>query len=98
MVQDSLLRTLELSQEIDTAAAQGDWARAADLVAARSPLLMALEPTRDAEVLDIVRTIQLLDEATTLKAREQYDALTEQKRESMRRVAAAGFYQATGRL
>jgi len=95
---ESLSRAYELTQAMSAAAAVGDWPRAAELAEQRSPLLMALAPAQTPEALAMIRAIQELDAALARKTHDERGAIANRFVEAMKGIAAASFYQATGKL
>jgi flagellar protein FliT len=98
MVTESLARAYELTRTLVTAVESGDWQFASDLVEERSPLIMALERDQTEASLATIRAIQQLDTAVMSRARDAREAMSSEFSEAKQRIAAAGFYQTTGKL
>ncbi|MEZ2350610.1 flagellar protein FliT [Caballeronia sp. RCC_10] len=91
-------RVWELSQAIEVAAVEGNWALAASLAETRSPLLMTFAPEQSAEALAAIRKIHSSIAAVTQAAGIARDALVASHRQSMERANAASRYQKAARL
>ncbi len=98
MVTESLARAYELTRTLVTAVESGDWQLASDLVEERSPLIMTLERDQTDESLATIRTIQQMDTAVMSRARHAHEAMSSEFNDAKQRIAAAGFYQTTGKL
>ena len=98
MVSESLTRAYELTRTLAVAVESGDWQLAADLVEARSPLIMALGRDQDEASLATIRAIQALDATIMGRAHTAHAAISNEFSDAKQRIAAAGFYQSTGQL
>ncbi|MBU6487976.1 MAG: flagellar protein FliT [Burkholderiales bacterium] len=98
MVSESLARAYELTRTLAVAVESGDWQLAADLVEARSPLIMALGRDQDEASLATIRAIQALDATIMGRAHTAHAAISNEFSDAKQRIAAAGFYQTTGQL
>ncbi|TAM54046.1 MAG: flagellar protein FliT [Paraburkholderia sp.] len=98
MVSESLTRAYELTRTLAVAVESGDWQLAADLVEARSPLIMALGRDQDEASLATIRAIQELDATIMGRAHTAHAAISNEFSDAKQRIAAAGFYQSTGQL
>ncbi|SAL20322.1 flagellar protein FliT [Caballeronia telluris] len=91
-------RAWDLTGEIETAVAECEWTRAAELAEARAPLLMSLEADQPADALATIRKIQSSIEAVTQAAAIAQEALVANHRRSMERASAASRYQQAARF
>jgi flagellar protein FliT len=82
-----------MTEAIEAAADAQDWARAAELTEARSPLLMSLTADQPAESLATIRKIQTSIEWTMSRARTEQLIVGAAYRKSMNQAQAAGQYQ-----
>lgn len=98
MVSASLTRAYELTRTLVVAVEAGDWQLASDLVAERSPLIMALGRDQDDESLAAIRSIQEMDASVMGRAHNAHAAMSSEFADAKQRIAAAGFYQTTGQL
>ena len=87
--QELINQAWELTKQIEAAAADGDWPRAALLSDDRSPLLMSLQADQPAEALATIRLIQASIDGISIKAAQAQTALNAAYHQSMGKVAAA---------
>jgi hypothetical protein len=98
MSEQPLDRAYELTEAMSAAASAGDWLRAAQLAEERSPFIMSLTANQPPEAMAKIRAIQQFDAAITGHATAGRDVMTNQLGDALTRIAAAGFYQQTGKL
>jgi flagellar protein FliT len=87
-----------LTEAIEAAVGNEDWARAAELTEARAPLVMALRAEQPAESLAVIRKIQASIDAVASRAQAAQTALSANYRRSMDGAKAAGRYQQAARF
>jgi flagellar protein FliT len=91
--QEMIQHAWALTEAIEAAAADQDWARAVELSRVRSPLLMSIEADQPAESLAVIRRIQSSIEAMMSRAQAAQALLSTAYRKSMDGARAAGQYQ-----
>lgn len=91
--QELIAQAWALTEAIESAAADNDWARAAELTNARSPLLMALQGDQPAESLLTVRRIQASIAAVMEVATSAETTLMRSYRQSIEQARSASRYQ-----
>jgi flagellar protein FliT len=87
-----------LTEAIEAAAQAQDWARAAELTQARSPLVMSFGADQPAESMEVIRRIQASMEAMMNRAESAQALLATAYRKSMDQAQAARRYQKTAWL
>ncbi|GAB5098365.1 flagellar protein FliT [Caballeronia sp. LP006] len=96
--QEMIQHAWALTEAIEAAVNEENWARAAELTEARTPLLMAVEANQPAESLATIRRIQASIEATMGRANAAQAMLSTAYRKSMDQAKAAGRYQQAARF
>ncbi|MDR5778219.1 flagellar protein FliT [Caballeronia sp. LZ065] len=87
-----------LTEAIETAVGNEDWARAAELTQARAPLVMAMRAEQPVESLAVIRRIQASMDAVASRAQMAQTALAANYRRSMDGAKAASRYQQAARF
>ncbi|KQR79604.1 hypothetical protein ASG35_06865 [Burkholderia sp. Leaf177] len=82
-----------LTEAIESAAAENDWPRAAELTNARSPLLMSLQADQSDESMVTIRRIQASIATIMNVATSAETALMRNHRQALTQANAAGRYQ-----
>ncbi|SAL19777.1 Flagellar protein FliT [Caballeronia turbans] len=99
MNQDALVEQLfALTKDMEAAATLADWPRAAELDAARTPLLRALTREQGPQALAKIREIQGIDAAVLAHASAIRTGLATEYHAAMTRVNAANRYQQGARF
>ncbi|WP_250482931.1 flagellar protein FliT [Caballeronia sp. GaOx3] len=96
--QEVIQRAWALTEAIESAVAEQDWTRAAELTQARTPLVMQIGPEQSAEALMVIRKIQASIDSTMGHAQAANAMLASGYRRSMERAQAAGRYQQAARF
>ncbi|MDR5763282.1 flagellar protein FliT [Caballeronia sp. LZ035] len=81
-----------LTEAIETAVGNEDWARAAELTEARAPLVMAMRAEQPAESLAVIRRIQASMDAVASRAQMAQTALATNYRRLMDGMNAVSRY------
>ncbi|SAK97901.1 Flagellar protein FliT [Caballeronia calidae] len=87
-----------LTEAIEEAVSQEDWARATGLAQARAPLVMALQAEQPADALAVIRKIQASIDAVAARAQSAQAALSATYRRSMDGAKAASQYHRAARF
>jgi hypothetical protein len=87
-----------LTGAIEEAVNQNDWARAAELDAARAPLVMSLPADQPAEALAVIRQIQASMDAVAARAKDAQAVLSTMYRRSMDGAKAVSRYHQAARF
>jgi hypothetical protein len=95
---DVIQNAWALTEAIEEAVSQNDWARAAKLDEARAPLVMALQSEQPADALAVIRKIQASIDAVAIRARDAQSTLSATYRRSMEGAKAAGRYHQAARF
>lgn len=99
MNQEELIaRAWVLTEAIESAAADNDWPRAAELTNTRSPLLMSLQADQSADSMVTIRRIQASIGAIMHAATSAETALMRNHRQAMNQANAASRYQQAARF
>jgi hypothetical protein len=98
MSNESLTRAYELTRTLVAALDAGDFAFAADLAEARSPLLMSLEQQQTDEDLATIREIMAMNSSIMEKASAARDAVAASHSDAQQRVSAARQYLSAGQM
>ncbi|VXC63727.1 conserved hypothetical protein [Burkholderia sp. 8Y] len=96
--QELIENAWSLTEAIEAAVNNGDWARAAEIDAKRAPLVMALQADQPADALAVIRKIQASIDAVTARARTAQTTLAAAYRRSMDGAKAASRYQQAARF
>ncbi|WP_213780471.1 flagellar protein FliT [Caballeronia sp. dw_276] len=91
--QELIAQAWALTEAIESAAANNDWPRAAELSLARSPLLMGLQADQPADSMVTIRRIQASIAAMMNVATSAETALMKSHRQALNQASAAGRYQ-----
>lgn len=91
--QQLIERAWALTEQIEAAAADADWTRAAALTEARAPFVMAMQAPQPAEAMVVIRKIQASMEAVSQLARVAQMGIAATYRKSMDNAQKAGRYQ-----
>ncbi|MDR5853367.1 flagellar protein FliT [Caballeronia sp. LZ062] len=91
-------RAWALTEAIEAAAQAQDWARAAEIDAARAPLVMALTADQPEDALAVVGKIQASIEAVTARAQTAQTTLAATYRRAMDGAKAASRYHQAARF
>jgi flagellar protein FliT len=91
--QELIAQAWGLTQAIESAAADNDWPRAAELSNARSPLLMALQGEQSDDAMVVIRRIQASIAAVMDVATSAETVLMKNYRQSIEQARAASRYQ-----
>ena len=95
---DVIQNAWALTEAIEEAVSQNDWARAAKLDEARAPLVMALQSEQPADALAVIRKIQASIDAVAIRARDAQSTLSATYRRSTEGAKAAGRYHQAARF
>jgi flagellar protein FliT len=98
MENTSLHQVLALTRAIESAAAQGDWVRAAALGDERNPMLMSLKQEQLPEALEMIYEIMRIDRAVTEQLKAGKERLDTQHNQALQNIKAVSKYHATGML
>ena len=96
--QEVIQRAWALTEAIESAVAEQDWTRAAELTQARTPLVMQIGAEQSADALVIIRKIQASIDAVAIRARDAQSTLSATYRRSMEGAKAAGRYHQAARF
>ncbi|WP_044041856.1 hypothetical protein [Caballeronia insecticola] len=95
---DLIQNAWSLTEAIEEAVGQEDWARAAELADVRAPLVMAIQAEQPAAALEIIRKIQASIDAVAARARDAQTSLATTYRRSMEGAQAASRYHQAARF
>ncbi|EKS68986.1 hypothetical protein BURK_028190 [Burkholderia sp. SJ98] len=87
-----------LTEAIEEAVSQSDWARAAELDSARAPLVMSLRADQPVEAVALIRQIQASIDAVAARAKDAQATLSATYRRAMEGAKAAGRYHQAARF
>jgi flagellar protein FliT len=96
--QELIAQAWALTQAIESAAADNDWPRAAELTHTRSPLLMSLQADQPANAMITIRRIQASIASIMQVATSAETALMRNHRQAMNQANAASRYQQAARF
>ncbi|WP_250501653.1 flagellar protein FliT [Caballeronia sp. AZ7_KS35] len=96
--QEAIENARTLTEAIEEAVGQNDWARAAELDAARAPLVMSLQADQPAEALAVIEQIQASMDAVAARAKDAQAALSTTYRRSMDGAKAVSRYHQAARF
>ncbi|KDR32909.1 flagellar protein FliT [Caballeronia zhejiangensis] len=96
--QEAIQNAWALTEAIEAAVSQNDWARAAELDAARAPLVMSLQGNQPAEALAVIKQVQASMEAVAARAKDAQAALSTTYRRSMDGAKAVSRYHQAARF
>ncbi|SPB17508.1 hypothetical protein NOV72_04711 [Caballeronia novacaledonica] len=96
--QEVIENAWSLSEAIEEAVSNGDWARAAELDEARAPFVMALQGEQTADALAIIRKIQASIQSVAARVQTAQTTLAATYRRSMDGAKAASRYHQAARF
>jgi flagellar protein FliT len=96
--QELIAQAWALTEAIESAAADNDWPRAAELTHTRSPLLMGLQADQPADAMVTIRRIQASIAAIMNVATSAETTLMRNHRQALAQADAAGRYQQAARF
>ncbi|MDP9158221.1 MAG: flagellar protein FliT [Pseudomonadota bacterium] len=96
--QELIARAWALTEAIETAAADNDWPRAAELTNTRSPLLMGLQSDQPADAMFTIRRLQASIATIMNVATSAEITLMRNHRQALTQANAASRYQQAARF